>query len=514
MNASKNGLGSIAIVLLFFGATAYGITGVAGFFVTLNLAFGTFAAVASLASARESIGTFLGERSTRYGANAALYSLLFVGIVMMANFLSARRFHRFDVTENKVFSLASQSRNAVQDLSQDLEMAGFVEGGSDPALAELFKSYAAASSHVKTQMIDPDKNPELAQKFKITNYGTVRIGFGDQSTLVSKLDEESITNAIIKVTHETKKTLCVVEGHGEPPMDDMEKPKGYGALRSALEADNYTVNALLLATQEKVPDTCNLVVVSAAPKPWLESEIQALRNYLKGGGRAVFLLSAQKGGDLVPVLAEFGIQVGDDVVVDQVVRLFQGPALGLDPIANDYGQHPITEGFTQRTMFPLTRSVDAAATPKAGIEVVSLVKTSPSSWAETDLPSLFEKSTAALDAQKDKKGPISIAVSAKADVKQLGGDKEGESRIVVFGSAGFPDNKNINNFFNRDLILNSVGWAVGEEKTISIRARNVRASRVQLTADQVSRIFYLSVLIVPELLLLAGITVWNRRRGA
>jgi ABC-type uncharacterized transport system involved in gliding motility auxiliary subunit len=510
---SKDGLGVISLVLLFFGTTAYFIAG-PGFFVLLNLAFGTFAAVASLASARETIGTFLGERSTRYGANAAIYSLFFVGIVMMANFLASRHFHRFDVTENQVFSLASQSVNAVKDLAQDLEMIGFVEGGSDPGLGELFKSYASASNRVKTQVVDPDKNPELAQRYKITNYGTVRVAYGEQSTLVSKLDEESITNAILKVTHETKKTVCVVEGHGEPDMNDAQGPKGYGALKSALEADNYTVQALLLATQEKVPDTCNLLVVASGSKPLLEPEIGVLKSYLKGGGRAVFLLGAQKGADLVPIVADYGIKVGNDVVVDQVVRLFQGPALGLDPIASNYGQHPITAGFTQRTMFPLTRSVDAAGAAKPGIEVVSLVKTSQSSWAESDLDSLFQKSAAALDPTKDQKGPVSIAVAAKADVKQLGGDKEGEARLVVFGSAGFPDNKNINNFFNRDLILNAVGWTVGEEKSISIRARNVRASRVQLTSDQVSRIFYLSVLIVPELLLLVGISVWNRRRGA
>jgi len=61
--------------------------------------------------------------------------------------------------------------------------------------------------------------------------------------------------------------------------------------------------------------------------------------------------------------------------------------------------------------------------------------------------------------------------------------------------------------------LNAVNWAVGEDKQISIRARAVRASRIALTPEQVTRIFYLSVLIVPELLLLIGISVWNRRRS-
>ena len=42
--------------------------------------------------------------------------------------------------------------------------------------------------------------------------------------------------------------------------------------------------------------------------------------------------------------------------------------------------------------------------------------------------------------------------------------------------------------FNRDLALSAVNWAVGEDKQISIRPRSVRASRVQLQADEVTRL--------------------------
>jgi ABC-type uncharacterized transport system involved in gliding motility auxiliary subunit len=105
-----------------------------------------------------------------------------------------------------------------------------------------------------------------------------------------------------------------------------------------------------------------------------------LEDYLQGGGRALFLLAAQRGPELAPVLANYGIQMGNDIVVDQVLRLFQGPALGVEPMAQSYGRHPITEGFSQRTIFPFTRSVDAIGDKKPGVEVTSIVKTSPRRW--------------------------------------------------------------------------------------------------------------------------------------
>jgi len=509
MRRSQTSLGTIGVATLFFGGVAYAITQDIGFFVVANVLFGIFALIAYVASARDSLGTFLGERSTKFGANAALYSVLFIGVLVMVNFLAARHFRRFDTTEAGVYSLSPDSAKYVKELDQDLDLVAFVETGKDVAIEELFKSYGEESSHVKYQMVDPDKSPDLAQKYNITTYGTIRVAYGDQSTLVSKGDEESITNAILKVTHSTKKTLYLVEGHGEPDAGDTENPKGYGGFRTALESENYNVKAVLLATQQKVPDDCNLLIVPAPQKPYLEPEIQLVKDYLSGGGRAVFLLAAQRGPELTPLLADYGIQVGNDIVVDQVLRLFQGPALGVEPIAEKYGPHPITEGFTQRTIFPFTRSVDAAADKKAGVEAASIVKTSASSWAETNIDDLF-KGKATFDAKADRKGPISIAVAASVTTKQ--GEKDKSSRLVAFGSDEFVDNKFLNDFYNRDLMLNSVNWAVGEDKQITIRARSVRASRIQLTSDQVTRIFYLSVLIVPELLLLLGISVWSRRR--
>jgi len=101
---------------------------------------------------------------------------------------------------------------------------------------------------------------------------------------------------------------------------------------------------------------------------------------------------------------------------------------------------------------------------------------------------------------------VAANVMAKKD------DKNVASRLVAFGSEEFVDNKSIGKGFNRDLALNAINWTVGEDKQISIRPRAVRASRATISAESMQLIFYTSVLVLPELLLLAGIAVWSRRR--
>src|ERR1700752_48607 len=98
MQRSQTNLGILGVATLFFGAVAYAITQDFGFFVAGNVVFGVFALIAYVASARESLGTFLGERSTKFGANAAIYSLPFIGILVMVNLLSAWNSKRFDTT--------------------------------------------------------------------------------------------------------------------------------------------------------------------------------------------------------------------------------------------------------------------------------------------------------------------------------------------------------------------------------------------------------------------------------
>ena len=57
-------------------------------------------------------------------------------------------------------------------------------------------------------------------------------------------------------------------------------------------------------------------------------------------------------------------------------------------------------------------------------------------------------------------------------------------------------------------LLNALG---GQEDLIAIRPRAIRASSAQLTPDETRRIFFLSVLVIPELLMFLGLTVWWRR---
>lgn len=505
--------GLAGTVLTLFGLIAFFFTeSAADLYVLTHLILGVLCLGAYFWTQGRNLLGSLSRRSTRYGLHSGLYSLLLVGILVLVNFLNGRYHYRWDLTEMKVFSLSPQTVKVLGHLKQDLEIYGFFERGENARASDLVKSYAYHSKQVKFTAVDPDRHPEMVKQFKVQQLNTLHLRYGQESMNVTETTEEGITKALIKLTKATKKNVFFLTGHGEPKIDDREAPQGFAAAMEALENENYQVKELLLSTQEKVPADSSALIIAAPERPLVGHELAAIESYVKNGGRLLVLLPSPGGETMKNFLATWGVEVGEDIVVDQVIRLFAGPSLGVEPIAETYSPaHPITHGFKERTLFPLVRSVEEPKSGKDGVEVTSLVKTGATSWAEKDVNGVFKQGKAALGPE-DKQGPISIGVAVSANLKKLGIEKEGDAKIVVLGTAAFANNRSIGNFFNRDFFLNAVNWLVGQEEMISIRARSVRASRIQLTGSEGAMVFYLSFLILPEILLLSGLAVWWRRR--
>ena len=510
--------GILGLILLLFAGFAYVVA--AGFrpYIFINLIAGVFLIVLWISSGWSQLGSFVGQRSTQYGANAVIYSVIFVAILIAVNYISNQHHRRLDMSEEHVYSLSSQSVQVVKNLSKPLKMYGFFAGGENPTARQLYEEYAYASPKVSFQMVDPDRNPELAEKYKVSALGTTHLQIGGddgQGTNVNEVTEEALTNAIIRVTKAAKKTVCFLDGHGEADPDDTSGQNGYGTLKTAIEGEGFTVKKVLLATMAAVPDDCTILAVAGPLKPLDPHEVEAIGKYLDGGGRALITFRAPRPDNevdetaLAKLVSGWGIDAGNNIVVDQVTRLFSAPALGVSPLVQNYGDHPITKDFKERTIFPMTRGVTPAAKPREGATVTPLAMTSDSSWGETDIDGIFKRQEAKLD-PADQRGPIDVADAIEAKPKDAGGK---ETRIVVIGSTDAGNNQWVSQLFNRDFFVNSADWLSGEENQISIRPRQLRSSRFRLTADQFTIVFILSVLLLPELLLIAGIVVWWERRN-
>jgi ABC-type uncharacterized transport system involved in gliding motility auxiliary subunit len=469
------------------------------------IAVGIVLVLASLLARVENYRSLFGRRSMRYGLNTAIAVALILGATVVVQALSFRHNARWDLTENKRFSLSPQTIKLLQGLQTEVNAVAFFRSDQPGkrVAEDLLKQFAKYSNGKFTwKSADPDREPGLARRYGIESYGTIVLETKAKSEKVLDAEEEKLTNGLVKVTREGKRVIYVMQGHGEADLTSSERP-GFSEAKSAMEKANYDVKPLVLARTGKVPDDATVVILAGPRNDLFPPELDALDGYLGRGGKVLAMVNPFQNEGLKKHLVKYGFQLGDDLVIEQnpIGRLFGiGPEV---PIIQQYESHPITRDLTGiTTLFPLTRSITALKTPPKGVNVQSLARTSPESWGETNRADL-QRGVAQPDPQ-DPKGPLTVAAVATID----------KARMVVYGTSNIAANQFLNIQGNRDFFLNTVSWLAEEEDQISVRPKDVKQTPVFMSSNQAQAVFLLPVIVLPALVLAGGIVAVVRRRAA
>ena len=458
----------------------------------------------------------LTSRQAKYGLNTAIYTLVALAIVVVANLIANRFVKQIDLTANQRYTLSPQTGQILDGLETDVEFLYFDKRANFGQVEDRLAMYPTRSNHVKVTYVDPDRERGKAEQHNIRSYGTLVVSASGRNEQVSAITEEDITNAVIKVLKGGPKKIYFLTGHGERDIDSMER-LGYSNAKTALTQSNYTVETLsLLQENPKVPDDCTLLVIAGTQNDPLDPEIAAIKDYLEKGGRVFFLIQPHSPPKLVALLAEFGADAKNSLVVDTsgIGRLFGTDELM--PLAVQYDDHPVTKDMTNvATLFPFSAAVDRSSNGMPGATFQPIAHTTDKSWATTEVQSR----EVSYKEGRDTKGPVALFGAGTfqkpegapgAPVPNSAPTTEG--RFIVAGSAEFPANAIIGFNGNRDLFVNAVNWLASDEDLISIRPKEMEDRRVDLQPGQMAMIFYL-LIAVPAFVVLGGLGVWWKRRG-
>jgi ABC-type uncharacterized transport system involved in gliding motility auxiliary subunit len=517
-------LGVVGFVSLFVGIIGYVLIGEAlsiSFFIShivfgvISLLFWFFGEGSYALGSREGI---ISARNLRFGSSAIVYTFLFLVILGGVNYVVKRRDTRWDLTLDSVYSLSDQSHSVLKDLKEPLRLVAFNSPmTSGDEVSDQLKLYKQGRPDlVDIEVIDPQSKPHLVEKYQMKSGNLVYLEYGQgEKAQVSRINtgtEEEITNAIVKLSRGAAKKVYFVTGHGELNVDE-KNPENIGVFADSLKNEHLNIDKLMLASTGKIPDDAAALIIASPSKDLADAEIETVKKYIDQGGSVLVLADPRKTSSLGTLTANYGITINSDVVVDTVQRLFASPELGLQPIVNSYGVHQITRNLKSGqdvTIFNIASSLKIIEqSEQKDFTVTKIVETGNSSWAEKDLAAIFDSNqpTSTLDeASGDVKGPVPLAAAYE---KKLGGDKV--AKLVVFSDSDWLINALISQSFNRDLALNSVNWLSGQESAITIRPRTVKESMAPMTRDTFRGILAYSIL-VPELILLAGLLVWWKRK--
>ncbi|MFE1744550.1 GldG family protein [Coleofasciculus sp. H7-2] len=568
---------------------------------------------------------FWGRRSTQAGTNALAATLAVVVILGLINFLGVRRAVRVDLTENQLFTLAPQSQQLVQNLSQPVKVWVFEEN-PNPQDQQLLENYRRYGSQFSFEFVDPQLRPGLAQRFNLQSLGEVYLESEGRRKLIEtvnpqrgeSLSETGLTNAIAQITSDRVGKVYFLQGHGERPLQAAQGSISQAV--SSLGEKSYTTQTLDLAKTSGIPQDANLIVIAGPKRALFAAEVTALSDYLKRGGSLLVMVDRNTNPGLDSLLKDWGVRLDNRLAID-----LSGGQAGLSPaviMVTRYGQHPITKDFQDgRSFYPFARPIEV--TPIAGIQATPLLVTKDESWAESNPQS----DRLQFNPESDRQGPLILGVAlnrvyppqsasvpsptptattsasptptptptttaspsasptptattsasptptataspsasptptattsasptptptattasprasptptattsasptptattaspsasptpTNSPAKTENADqKAAESRLVVLGNSDFASDGLFDQQLNGDVFLNSVSWlSKQDEQLLSIRPKQVKDRRINLSQDQANILGWIAVLIMPLIgFITAGLVWWLRR---
>jgi ABC-type uncharacterized transport system involved in gliding motility auxiliary subunit len=429
-------------------------------------------------------------------------------ILGLFNVLGSRYETKYDATANKKYSLSDESVRLVQALPDNVHVTGWLTSNDSRKqdFQQLLDNYASKSGGKLTyEFIDPEQRAADARAAGITATGTIVYQMADKKQESTGTTENDVSTALVKLER-PQKVIYFTTGHGERATDG-SGPADYGNLKTALQKDNFTVNTLNLLTSRTVPDDASEVVLGGPTNPLLQEEKDALKAYLDGGGKVIFLIGPGSQTDVNDLLQTYQASISGNVVVDPVMSAPQDPRI---IAVTSYANHPITKDMGQTlTFFPLTTTITTpASSAQSGGTTTNLAQSSDQSWASSNLQNPARQDS-------DPKGPLTVAAALDpgASATGAGAPASGQPRIVVFGSPDLISNNSLSQVpGNQQLFLNAADWVAAQDNLINITAPDTTPRPITLIGWQSSLIAVSSVLLLPLAILAAGAAVWWARR--
>ncbi len=526
--------GAIGLMLLVSSPLTWLLTAEFGPLVWAKLIIGGMLVAIYMATNGEFFTRIIGARSTGLMVMSGVTMSFVVGLVVAANFAAYRANREFDLTQDQIFTLSPQTTQILKDLGEGVHAYAFYpsfDSGFALTQDSLERYKRAGHRHFTYEMVDPQSRPDLVEKYNITEHGPrIVVTLADAGTRHAEArakepSEQELTYAIMRVTGGPAKKVYFLTGHREPDINDGEAPEGYKQLSDAVAAEGYepiildfartfgaaqvNINKDAAPGALSVPDDAGVLIVAGVRRPLQAPEVAAIEDYLARGGRVCALIDPHADSGLENLLRQWKIEAHNDIIIDTnpLNRL-----LGLGaaaPLIQPSGvAHPVTRELNAPVVMLTARSLQVASGGLADVHAEGLAQTGETAWGETQLG---QDGTASRDDQ-DYPAPLTVAIAATRDTSGAPNKRFDEARLVVFGDSDWASNRYINMQGNKDFVLNTLAWVAESQDKITIRPKARAGSQLFLSGAQLGELKFVSMDILPMLIVAVGLGVVLVRR--
>ncbi len=467
----------------------------------------------------------LKSRAARNGAFAGAFSALMIVIIVAVNLLVGlipARYTKLDFTNARIFSLSSQTTQALEDVKQSVQIYYItITGQEDLAITSLLEKYDELSPNISVQNIDAILNPTFGAVYgESVGVGTVIVeGESGKVRVISSSEfytetfdeltytqtvsfagEEEITSAILYATTEDLPMVYTTEGHGEIILSD--------AYLQSLAGANIQTAQLNLLAEGAIPEDADLVFINAPLSDFSNDEADMLRDYLSGGGNVIFLTNFGEYNtedypmpNLAAIAKEYNLASQDGIIFEGngEYHVSDYPHFLLPHVVPHELTQPLLENFV---LTPLAHGIETIDSMDDDVIVYPLLTTTEDAFIKADA---YTDNTTT-QGEDDEKGPFDVAVLSENVVNG--------SKFVWLPSSGFADDDMdaIVSGSNRSFFINVISYCTGFEKGISFEAKPLITEVLTVPESFANLWGIVFTLIVPLAILAIGFSIWYTRR--
>lgn len=483
------------------------------------------------------------SRRFKHGTLATVMTIVFVAAVVLVNVIATILLDKFplslDLTKDKSFQMADDSKEFLKNLDTDVRIHVLMDendltGSSDFYITQIhtvLKQCTQYSGKVSLDFINFEKHPSYGtNKDGSYKYGTalqsgnIIIESDLRHKIISSIQdlvdfdsygytvtgshaESSILGAIVNVTDKKPVKVANLTGFREG---------GAAGLVSVMEQNSYTFEDVNLLTTD-IPDDVDMLLIAAPTVDYTQKEIDKIEKFLANnddyGKNLIYIASPDQ--EKLPILEgylknDWNLEIGDGVIMEtDTDNIYMG--FGINP---SYTLQSLTGNlFTDNLPdYSSTPVFMPAAVPVKGLNedtTKAIIRSSEKCILQPD------GADESWDYTKETQQAFDTAVASTRSRYKNGTDYV-ESKVVAFGSSLFFDETVLKRamFSNGDFTIEMFNTLAGKESnTLNILDKTENADTLGVTANAVSTVRLIFMLIIPILTFAIGLIVWLRRKN-
>ena len=442
----------------------------------------------------------------QYRIQAVLFVILFLSVISLLAWLSTQYSVRSDWTDGKRNSLTDDTVKLLTTLDAPIHIRSYQgeDSNAQQGARDVLTRYQRHKKNLDFRIVNPDIDPDLAKADGIREYGQTIIKYREQQQIIDTLDEQSISNALLRLSRTSSPLLTFITGHGERDINDQGNT-GYALLQQQLTDKGFAFSQINLLS-DVIPESTRVLVIAGANHDYVAGEVDKLLTYLEHGGQLLWLVDPESGHSLDKLFEQLGLQLVPGVVVDtnqQLRATLRTPHPAVLPILA-YGEHAITAEIRYHTLFSLAAAIKTGAAITSWQATPFLLTLPDSSWSETG--NFFLDVT--LDIKSgDTPGPLAIGYALEKPAAN-----NHRQRVVVMGDSDFLSNTNLGGGANLLLIQNTFNWLAEDDQLMNIAPKAAPDIDLRLSQLELIVIGFGFLIVLPLILAGSGFYIWFKRR--